>query len=365
MKTNLKMLIGMLLLLSFMACQKEKGVEVNSVAKDFMSQPDGLVTLKSGAVVKKQGSNFLWQGDIVLSQDQLKVLDETGDIFTKDPIEEQKKSKVHPVYNMPFTTGDNNQAIPRAFGIYPTPYNMWAMVRFVYSPTLTSDRKIIIQQALRHWERNTNVRFYNATGQPTVDPTWGFEYPYIEFVNSTFNRSPVGRIGGRQQLELAAFQDSSVAIHEIGHAIGMLHEQSAFNRDDYINLNLSNVPVDNRHNFDKRTSNYFAVGSVDFNSVMMYGSYDFAINPSIPVMTRKSDGTTWSGGNALTNSDRSWANNIYIPYIARSDVYAELPDRVYKPDNTIMTPSERLSFQASLNNGNPYPPNCCRLPNNF
>jgi len=365
MKISLKLLIGMVVLLSMGACKKEKGVDSSPISKDLFGQPDGLITLNSGAVVKKVGDNFLWMGDLVLSKEQLKVLDETGDIFINDPIEEQKKSKVHPVYNTPFTVGDNNRAIPRAFGIFPTPYNMWAMVRFVYAPDLTFDRRIIIQIALRHWERNTNVRFYNATGQPTVDPTWGFAYPYVEFVNSTFNRSSVGRIGGRQILELASFQDSSAAIHEIGHAIGMLHEQSAFNRDDYMNLNLSNVPDSSKYNFDKRTSNYFAVGSVDFNSVMMYGSYDFAINPSIAVMTRKPDGTTWSGGSALSNSDRSWANNIYIPYIARSDVYAELADRVYRPDNTIMTPAERLSFQASLNNGNPTPPNCCRLPNNF
>jgi len=46
-------------------------------------------------------------------------------------------------------------------------------------------------------------------------------------------------------------------------------------------------------------------------------------------------------------------------------VYAELADVVYKQDNTIMTPAERLSLQAALINGNPNPPNYCRLTNDL
>ncbi|GAL77262.1 hypothetical protein JCM19274_4975 [Algibacter lectus] len=239
------------------------------------------------------------------------------------------------------------------------------MVRFVYAPDLTTDRRNIIRQALIHWEANTNVRFYNATGEPTVDPTYGFAYPYIEFVNSTVNSSHVGRIGGRQVINLAFFQPTSAAIHEIGHAIGLRHEQSRYDRDNSININLANVVDSLEHNFNKYTSNYYAVGSIDYNSVMMYDSDAFAINPAIPVMTKKLDGSTWTGGDILSDSDRRWANSIYRPYVARSDTYAELAPVVYKSDNTVMTASERLAYQAYLNNGNSTPPNCCRLPNDF
>jgi len=41
-----------------------------------------------------------------------------------------------------------------------------------------------------------------------------------------------------------------------------------------------------------------------------------------------------------------------------------LAPTVYKSDNTVMTAQERSSLQAYLNNGNPNPPNCCRLTNN-
>jgi len=366
MKKNFNYVALCLVLIFLIAsCKKNDVTQSLNDVDPLLSAKDGLITLKSGVVVEKKGNVYTWQGDMRLTAIQLKVLDQYGDLFTEKPMHVGPDTTIHPVYNIPMQAGSKNTAVPRAFGLYPTSYNMWAMVRFVYAPDLTWDRKIIIQDALAHWEANSNVRFYNATGQPTVDPVYGFAYPYIEFVNSTFNRSPVGRQGGRQILEIAAWQLTSAPIHEIGHAIGLRHEQSRFDRDDNININFDNVPDDREHNFTKYTTNYFAVGNIDYNSVMMYDSFAFATDPNVPVMTRKSDGSTWTGGSTLSTSDRSWANNIYIPYVARSDTYSELADVVYWPDNTQMTPQERLDFQASLNNGDPNPPNCCRLPNVF
>jgi len=106
------------------------------------------------------------------------------------------------------------------------------------------------------------------------------------------------------------------------------------------------------------------IGNLDFNSIMMYGAFDFAKNKNIPVITLKGSEQTYSNNaEKLSTSDRAYINRFYLPYIARSDIYAELAPVVYDANNNVLTPNERLNLQARLNNGNPYPPNCCRIPN--
>jgi hypothetical protein len=353
--------------------------EIIQEGTDLIASNSEFITLRSGATVEKQADTYVWQDDILLSQAQYELLDETGDIIPSEPVEFDTLNMVraNPItgYNfVPSNFTNTNDVQLRSTAIYPTSYNLWAMVRFTYAKsgtgtTLSASTKSLIQQALAHchWEANTNVRFYNATNEPTVDPTYGFAYPYVNFCDGSANQSYVGRIDGRQDLTLIQNGCSvGTVIHEIGHAIGLLHEQCRFDRDDYITVNTSNIQSSHQSNFTKRTSNYYCIGSFDFNSIMLYSSYTgFEVNTSIPSMTKK-DGSTFVGQrNGLSSLDRRFPNSMYVPYIARSDVYRELATTVYKPDNTIMTAAERLQLQAELNDGNPNPPANGRIPNNF
>lgn len=369
MKKHLFYLPLCLALLMF-SCKKEADQPKSPPVDEGKSE---LVTLKSGVVVEKKGDKYVWGGDMRLSPTQLKALDEKGSIFTETTTKPGPDRSIHPVYNIPMKAGPNNTAIPRALSIYPTPYNMWAMVRFVYNANLPWIMRLSISQALHDIEAVSNVRFYNATGQPTVDPVYGFEYPYIDFVYvgaSDVSESYVGRIGGRQEISLADFAawQPGVITHEVCHAIGMLHEQQRPDRDNFVTINWSNLTSDGVAQFQKRTTNYLYMGAYDFNSVMGYSSRTSStsiVHDVNQVMYTRLDGTEIAQGWQMSDNDRSWANYLYIPYIARSDVYAELADIVYKPDNTIMTAQERLDFQAYLNNGDPNPPPGGRIPNDF
>ena len=325
-----------------------------------------LITLPSGATVTRNDDNYVWQGDILLSENQLELLAETGSPFI--PMEEPQLS---PLELPAMTGGVSLENETRSCAVYPN-YNLWAMVRFVYAPEgyanetqLAPYTKSIIQAALRHWEANTNVRFYNATGEPTRDETYNIDYPYIYFCNGTGNDSYVGRIGGKQVLHLAPYQTMGIAAHEIGHAIGLYHEQSRHDRDNYVTINLNNVQSNARGNFDKITSNYYNMGGFDFSSIMLYSSYDFAIDSSKPTMTKK-DGSTFIGQRSgLSDGDRRFPNYFYLPYIARSDTYAELDTVMYDGNNVRLTREQILEIQAQLNNGNPNPPANGRIENNF
>lgn len=46
-------------------------------------------------------------------------------------------------------------------------------------------------------------------------------------------------------------------IHEIGHAVGMLHEHQDFLRDDHIIVHENNIQNAYRSQFTKMSGNYF------------------------------------------------------------------------------------------------------------
>lgn len=325
-----------------------------------------VINLPSGTSVIRSGDKYIWQGDIVLTREQLQLLSETGAPF--DTLYERQMKPLTLPASMGGVVMDPKT---RSCAVYPN-YNLWAMVRFVYAPEgeanetqLNSYTKYLIRQALKHWEAKTNVRFYNATGQPTHDDKYNIDYPYIYFCNGEGNNSSIGRIGGKQVIHIAKYQTMGIVAHEIGHAIGLYHEQSRNDRDNYITVNINNVVPKYRNNFDKITKNYYNMGAFDFSSIMLYSSYDFAIDRNIPTMKKK-DGSTFVGQrNGLSDGDRRFPNYFYLPYIARKDTYTELDTIMYDQNNVRLTREQIRQIQSQLNGGNPNPPANGRIQNNF
>lgn len=327
-----------------------------------------IISLSNGNVVEKKAGYIYYEGDIRLTSEQYANLCESGNIFGDGITEPAIDRNLHPVTNLPLS-------LSRNLGVYPTGYNLWAMVRFVYDSNLTSAQRNAIKVALLRIQSNTNVRFYNATGQQTHDDTYDIDYPYINFTyigSSDVSYSSVGRVGGKQDIGLANFAfysgNTNVIEHEICHALGMFHEQCRNDRDDYVTINTSNLTSLGLSNFNKRTTNFCYRGAYDFNSVMGYNSYtssESMVNDTNQPMYTKKDGSSIMQGSMLSDLDRAWINYFYLPYIARSDTYAELDEVVYDGNNNMLTDEQRLQLQAQLNNGNPTPPANGRIPNDF
>uniref|UniRef100_A0A0K0FQ30 Metalloendopeptidase n=1 Tax=Strongyloides venezuelensis TaxID=75913 RepID=A0A0K0FQ30_STRVS len=90
-------------------------------------------------------------------------------------------------------------------------------------------------------------------------------------------------------LSMDCYGYKAYILHEIGHALGLIHEQSRSDRDKYVNINLDNVEEGNRNNFMKFnfTTNKNYSTSYDYGSLMHYHQDDFAISSGTVVITSK------------------------------------------------------------------------------
>lgn len=130
-----------------------------------------------------------------------------------------------------------------------------------------SDRERPILAAIEHWRWNTSIRFVERTT----------ESGYVVFANLSGCTSPVGRTGGRQYISVGAGCGTAATTHEIGHTIGLYHEHTRPDRDDFIEVLWENVRNDSRHNFRKRTQTPLT-GAYDLRSLMHYHDKAFSAN---------------------------------------------------------------------------------------
>lgn len=155
----------------------------------------------------------------------------------------------------------------------------WAngIVPFVFDANVTSINQTRMLAAMSFWEDVANVDFRPRSS----------ETDFVHIRNSTVNRSSVGRQGGRQFIDITSWNSTWIMAHELAHALGVWHEQSRPDRDNYIQINLDNIQSGSEHNFEIRDAadvyplevyGLAADQTYDFDSVMHYGQCFFSID---------------------------------------------------------------------------------------
>lgn len=78
--------------------------------------------------------------------------------------------------------------------------------------------------------------------------------------------------------------------HELLHALGFWHEQSRFDRDNFVRINWDNIALSQQHNFNKYTSSSADTMGFpyDYYSIMHYEWNAFSINGQATVVPLQS-----------------------------------------------------------------------------
>jgi hypothetical protein len=175
----------------------------------------------------------------------------------------------------------------------------WPNCRVPYTIDASLPNQARVTDAINHWQTNTSFQFVARTT----------EGDYVTFRPSSGCSSSVGKRGGQQFVNLASGCTTGNVIHEIGHVVGMWHEQSREDRDAFVTINWDKIQPGYEHNFNQHISDGDDVGPYDYGSIMHYPRTAFSVDGS-DTITPVDPAANIGQRTALSAGDIATANSM-------------------------------------------------------
>ncbi|OWF36457.1 high choriolytic enzyme 1-like [Mizuhopecten yessoensis] len=195
--------------------------------------------------------------------------------------------------------------------------NAEVLIAFDSRASFSPEERSLFQSALEQWQRKTCVRFRT----PTInDIHQGRSFIFVQDgkgCSSPLGMNPMRETGifKYQPLTLARpCRTRRIMMHEVGHSLGLIHEQSRSDRDSSVNVMWQNVPVHMRHNFQKFTEQVTNNRNTpyDYESLMHYGPNAFTTNGAPTLRTLDASYQDRIGGfQEISRYDAMAISNMY------------------------------------------------------
>ncbi|XP_050704792.1 uncharacterized protein LOC126990276 isoform X10 [Eriocheir sinensis] len=237
--------------------------EMRDLTRDFMETNPSVVN-----------GHQVFEGDMVLTESQWRAVRERKAI------------------------ADLSARWPQQGGFPTVPY---------YLDTTDSVTVAAINAAIAHWEQNTCIRF---------QLTSNLAQRHVRFFEGSGCWSYVGMLAQNgQDISIGSgCKELGIVAHEIGHAIGFVHEQSRPDRDDYVVINYGNIQTGKENNFNKYSTSVVNTYGIpyDYSSDMHYGSTGFTNNGKSTIATLYPLAQELIGQRTgLSHRDKLLANTMY------------------------------------------------------
>ena len=193
--------------------------EVNAVSVNFTKESD-IIEIDMGSAIVSEDEALLendtndgnvdyedvvilFEGDIEISLATLRKYYKINETIEKELILMRIRSYEHHMSKRAARSDEDKLWISK-------------VVPYVISTAFTSTDRDMIMDAMETWSEATCIRFVHRQSQRD----------YIHFVQSDKCSSHVGRVGGLQYIRLHdSCSSHRTVLHEIGHALGLWHEQ--------------------------------------------------------------------------------------------------------------------------------------------
>lgn len=145
----------------------------------------------------------------------------------------------------------------------------WPSGRIPYNIDANLPNKQRVNDAIANWQSKTGITFVVRTS----------EADYVTFKNGAGCSSRLGKAGGQQFVTLGPTCTTGNAIHEIGHVVGLWHEQSRADRDENVIIHFEHVEEGFEHNFDtyvQQKADGVDLSLYNYRSIMHYPADAFS-----------------------------------------------------------------------------------------